>query len=313
MEFLYLAIGILGLVISSHYIVKGAKNIAHFFNISELFIGLTIISIGTSLPEIAVNVASGFSTLNGVDASGIAVGNVIGSALSLFTIILGTIVVFRVIPISQNNLKRDATALILSVLVVLLVCLDLKITRMEGGILILLYVVYLFSLRTDGKLFKKIFNGESKKSLTWDIVLVIGGLVLVVYSSKTVVESGMQIANIFNVEKSLIGILLIGLGTGLPELTISLAATLKKSYHLAIGNLLGSNVCDLLLSLGAGAVIAGFGVSEGLLRFDIPFLFFAFLLTIAFFVRKEKLERKEGIALILVYLIYLVAKLKLGV
>lgn len=309
MDFLFLILGIIGLGISAHYIVRGVKNIAKFFKISELFIGLTIISLGTSLPEIAVNVVSALNKLKGVDASGIAVGNVVGSAINQFTIIIGILAVVHYVVVSKRSIKRDGFVLLGAIVVLFLMAFDLEITRLEGAFLIIFYLFYLFSLRGECNVYKKLKGRRPKGELTWDFLFLIGGLMLISFSSKMVVESAISISHVFRISEVTIGLLVVGLGTGLPELTISLFAVLKKSYRLAVGNLIGSNICDLMLSLGIGSSIAGFAVDEKLLKFDIPFLFFLSIIVLLFLKTKYRLEKKEGIVLLIIYLLYVGFKL----
>lgn len=309
MDFLYLILGIAGLGISAHYIVRGVKNIANFFKISELFIGLTVISIGTSLPEIAVNIVSGINKLKGIDASGIAVGNVIGSAINQFTIIIGLLAVIHYVVVSRRSIKRDGMVLLGMIAVLFFMAMDLQISRVEGVFLITFYLFYLFSLKGECNVYEKIRGRRPKGELLWDLLFLAGGLMLISFSSKMVVESAISISHVFNISEATVGVLVIGLGTGLPELTISLFAVLKKSYRLAVGNLIGSNICDLMLSLGIGSSIAGFGVEKNLLLFDIPFLFLLTILVLLFLRSKHRLEKREGVVLLIIYLLYVGFKL----
>lgn len=303
MEFIYLILGIAGLGISAHFIVRGVKNIAEYFKISELFIGLTIISLGTSLPEISVNIVSAVNKLHGIDASGIAVGNIIGSAINQFTIILGILAFLHYIVVSERSVKRDGIALLSAIIVVFLMGLDLEISRLDGIILIILYILYVFNLKgeLDGI---KTSGRRPKKDLIWDIMALLGGLLLISFSSKIVVDNSILIAQMLHIRETIIGLLVLGLGTGLPELTIALFAIYKKSYRLAVGNLIGSNICDLLISLGIGSSISGFNVDPELIYFDIPFLFLLSIAVLLFFKSGHKLKRKEGLALILIYFLY---------
>ena len=311
MDIIFLFFGILGLVVSAHYVVKASTNLANYFKVSELFVGLTVVSIGTSLPEIAVSIASGINKLKGIDASAIAIGNVIGSALSLSTLFLGIIVLFGTIKISKRSIKRDGIALIATIIILFLIILDLKVTRLEAAILIIFYVFYLFNLKGEARLYKNPQGRRPKMYLFFDSLLLVGGLALIIYSSNTVVHASVNIAKFFNIKESIIGLLIIGIGTNLPELTVSIGAMLKKSYRLAAGNIIGSNIANLLLSLGAGALIAGFTVDIKILTFDILFLFFATILVLVFFSRNKKLSGREGVILILIYIVYVWFKLTL--
>lgn len=313
MEFLFLIFGIAGLIIGSNLVIKGAKNLAHYLRVSELFIGLTFVAIGTSLPEIAVNVASGVNKLYGADTSGIAVGNIIGSSLNLFTIILGSIAIFSNIYISKRFFKRDAVFLLASVFVFFIMAVDLKITRFEGIVLVVFYIYYIYSLRHSEEIVSKEKERRKKVNLFLDVLLLIGGIALVIYSSNTVVSFGIIAAKTLNIPETLIGIIIVSLGTSLPELSISFLGIIKKTHFLSLGNLMGSVVCNVLLALGLGSAISGFVVNKNLVFFDIPFLFFALLVALLFLRRKERLFKWEASILVCIYFIYLGIKIVFGV
>lgn len=311
MDFLFLIVGLAGLLISSNLIIRAARNLANFLRVSELFVGLTFVAIGTSLPEIAVNVASGIKKLGGIDASGIAVGDVVGASINLFTIILGLISILgTIIIVSRKKYFRDTFALLFTVLVFFIMSLDYKITRVEGIILLLLYVFYLYNLGHDELTVARSKEKRRKPvHLLLDISLLVGGIALIIYSSNTVVSGGVAVARNFQISDALIGLLIVGLGTSLPELSISFLGILKKSYQLSLGNLMGSVVCNFLLAAGLGATISGFNVEKSIVSFDVPFLFFILLLALLFLKRKERIFKWEGLILVLIYLIYLGSKL----
>lgn len=310
MEFLYLILGIIGLLISSNLVVRGAKNLANFFNVSELFIGLTVVALGTSLPEIAVNIMSGFNNLKGIEASGIAIGNIIGESLNLFTFGLGLIAIISTVIISRKFFNRDSVVLLVTVVIFFVMALDFRITRFEGITLILIYFIYLYFLHHHEKISPKKGGRKKPAHPFLDFSLLSGGLVLVLYSSSTVVKNGILVAESFGVPETLIAIFVISLGTSLPEVTVSLYSAIKKSYQLSIGNLMGSVTCDMLLTLGAGASIAGFNVEKKLVFFDIPFLFFTLVIALLLLRKGGRLLKWEGAILIFIYLIYLSLKFK---
>lgn len=309
MEFVYLILGLGGLIISSNLVIRGARNLANFLYVSELFIGLTFVAIGTSLPEIAVNIASGINNLKGIESSGVAVGNIIGASLNLFTLILGGVTLLGCVYASQKNLMRDGLTLLFAVLIFFVMAFDLRITRIEGIVLVLFFLFYIYNLRHDEVLDRKPKKRRKPVHVLLDILLLTGGIALIIYSSNTVVNSSLSISEYFNIPKTFIGIFIIGLGTSLPELSIALFGAIKKAHLLYVGTLMGSVVCNTLLALGSGAILNGFNVDKNLLYFDIPYLFFTILLAFLFLRRKERLEKTEGIVLISVYLIYLVVKI----
>ena len=307
-ELLLLIMGIAGLWIGAESVVHGSENIAKFFKLSPLLIGLTIVSIGTSLPEIAVSVAGGLERLRGIETSGIVVGNALGSCLNLITILLGIIgVVGGILIITKRELIRDGLMLLGSIVFFFFVSLDGKLTRLEGAIMITIYIIYFINLFREERIKEK----RREPTRIWtDIIALVAGLAIVIISSKMTVDNGVFLAQMWGIRESLVGILIVGLGTGLPELAVSLTAIRHKNIAIAVGNLIGSNICDLLFSLGLGTVISGFIVGKNLLKFDIPFMFGAAVLILLLFRRKMRLKRKEAILLILVYIVYAGLKLK---
>jgi cation:H+ antiporter len=307
-ELLLLIIGLAGLWLGAELVVKGSQNLARFFKISELVIGLTVVSIGTSLPEIAVSISGGLGRLAGIETSGIVVGNALGSCLNVITIIMGIAGLVGALLITKRELLRDGLMLAVSIILFFVVSYDLKITRFEGFILIIVYGLYILNLLREEKLYEKIKRPELH--LLWDIISLVAGLFFVVYASKMVVLNGVGLAGIWGIKESMIGILIIGLGTGLPELAVSVSALWRKSTGIAIGNLIGSNICDLLLSLGLGTVISGFIVDSSLLRFDVIFVFFTALAVLFLLRSGRRLTKKEAVMLIVIYVVYLGLKLQ---
>ena len=308
-ELILLILGLGGLWLGAELVVKGSQNIARFFKISELFIGLTIVSIGTSLPEMAVSIAGGFQKLAGMATSGIVVGNAIGSCLNQISIILGIVgVVGGVLLITKRELRREGLMLIASIVIFFVFAFDGTLTRFEGLIMIIIYILYFISLFREEKIYEKIRRPQL--NLLWDVTSIVAGLLIIIYASKTVIGNGVSLAHMWGVKESLIGILLVGLGTGLPELAVSITAILRKSTAIAVGNIIGSNICDLLFSLGLGTIIAGFAVNHNLIWFDIPIMFALAVIVLLLFRNQRRLKRKEALLLIAIYLIYLIFKLK---
>ena len=308
-ELILLILGLGGLWLGAELIVRGSQNIARFFKISELFIGLTIVSIGTSLPEIAVSIAGGFQRLTGVETSGIVVGNAVGSCLNQISIILGIVgLVGGILLITKRELRREGLMLLGSIAIFFVFSFDGVLTKFEGAVMIIIYIIYFISLFREEKIYEKIKRPQI--DLLWDIVSIVAGLLLIIYASKVVVGNGVSLAHMWGVKESLIGILLVGLGTGLPELAVSLTAIARKSTAIAVGNIIGSNICDLLFSLGLGTMISGFIVNHNLIWFDIPIMFGIALIVLLLFNRSKRLKRKEAIILIALYIIYLAFKLK---
>ncbi len=298
---LLLIMGIAGLWIGAESVVNGSENIARFLKMPPLLIGLTIVSIGTSIPEIAVSVVGGLERLRGIETSGIVVGNTIGSCLTLITLLIGIVGLFGTLLITKRELMRDGMMLLGSIVLFFLVAIDGNITKLEGAIMLIVYIVYFVNLFREERQREK---RRKEMHILSDVIALIAGLVIVIVASKMVVDNGIILSELWGIKESLIGILFLGLGTGLPELAVSISAIRRKAIGLAVGNMIGSNICDILFALGLGSVISGFAVGRGLLKFDIPIMFGVTLLTLLLFRSKLRLKRKEAILLILVYCVY---------
>lgn len=304
-EIALIIVGLLGLWFGSDVVVEAARNIARRIGISELIIGLTITSIGTSLPEISTNLAAGFSTASGTDASGIAVGNIIGSELSQITIILGIVGFIATLTTTKKSLRRDGIMMLMAFLIMYLVCSDGHVNPDEGKILVLIYITYLGLLCIQEKVVGK-FRGsrEPKRKTLWDAAKILVGAGIVIYAANILVYNGVILAEEMNISESLIG-LFVGLGTSLPELSVSIKALMKHAGSLSLGNLMGSNITDPLLSFGLGASVGGVNVSQTVLEFDFIYWGMATLIALLLLFNHLNLNRKESSILILLYVFFL--------
>lgn len=307
LEWLVLIFGLAGLLIGSGLVIEGAQRIAKALNINELIIGLTVVSIGTSLPEIATTMAAAFERLGGIETSGIVIGNIIGSNISNITLILGIVGFFAILKISRKSLKRDGTMLITAMILFTIAAVDGIITKAEGAFLIVLNIFYLLYLSKTERIVEKIKSPQSKNPLI-DFVMILVGIAIVIYTSDIVVSQGILIARTYGMPELSIG-LLIGLGTSLPELTVSLVALLKGRSELAIGNIIGSNINNLLFVLGMGAVVSEFIVDASAIMWDIPIMIAVTLLALLFLYRKHGVTKIEGAFLIICYISYMVLRL----
>lgn len=308
-EVLFLIIGLTGLWLGSGLAIDFGRKLAKALKISTLIIGLTVTSVGTSLGEIITNIVAGYHRLQGVETSGLAVGTVIGSNISLITFVLGFCGFFTVYYLERkkSSMKRDWSMLFLAIGIMFLFSFDdRKIDFIEAGIMILVYGIYIVLLFKQEDVFEKVAdsqNNRHKLMLLFDLFMVLIGVFIVIYSANFVIGNGILITNKFNIGEELVGIL-IGFGTSLPELTISLHSIYKGAHGLSIGNLIGSGITDPLLSLGVGALIAPIAVDGMALFFDIPFMFVSTLMAWIFFMRGGKLDKFEASILVLFYFVF---------
>lgn len=312
-EVLFLIAGVIGLWFGSGIAIDFGKRIAEALKISTLIIGLTVTSVGTSLGEIVTNIVAGYHRLHGIETSGLAIGTVIGSNISLITFVLGFCGFFTVYYLEKkkSSMKRDWSMLFLAIGLMFLFSLDdRRIDFIEAGIMVLVYGIYVFLLFRQEEVFEKVGNSRNnrhKMALLFDLVMVFAGVAIVIYSANLIVDKGVLIANKLMISEELVGVL-IGFGTSLPELSISLHSIYKGAHGLSIGNLIGGGITDPLLSLGGGALISPVLVDKTALFFDMPFMFISTLIAWLFFMRGGKLDRVEAGMLVSLYFVFVWVK-----
>ncbi len=331
LSILFLILGFFGLYFGAKFVIISLENIADRLNISHIMVGLTILSIGTSLPEIAVSIMGGIDKILGIDPyiDGIVIGNKVGSFLTQITVIIGILAVSQPIFVSKWELRREGPMLLISVLVFLFFSLDGILTQFEALIMIIIYLIYLIFViwsekhlqkikieskkiekeRLDAVSFEPVKSPRKKSSLARDIGIFLVGLIVLIIAAETTLLSAHDLSKEFHIPENVIGILLVGFGTSLPELIADLTAIRRGSFGLAIGDILGSNVCDILLATGSGAILINFNVPVIILVFDIPILFLALFLVLYLLWTEKTLKRWEGSLLIGFYSVYVILKL----
>ncbi|MDA1196390.1 MAG: calcium/sodium antiporter [Nanoarchaeota archaeon] len=319
----FMLAGIVGLYLGSGYLVDAAKRIARLLNISDTLVGLTIISIGTSIPEIMTNFTSGLKIRSGIEASGIAMGTNVGSDITQITFILGITALLGVLYADKSLFTRDGPMVLFALGLLYVFSLTGNVFEFwEGMVMIILYLGYLGLLTRDSSLVK-----QSKKEIEATKVkgegimhyLQNGGLCILSFgilfvSTELVVGSAIKLAGLWGVSQSFIGVLIVGVGTGLPELSTSVRAALQKAQGISLGTIVGSNITNPMLALGVGAIASGTGilVHPDLLRFDIPYLFVVTLLALGLIWHKGQIGRGEmwkGVLLIFAYVLFVFLKI----
>ena len=312
---LLLLAGLLLIVFGADFLVDGASSVARKFGLSEFVIGLTIVGMGTSAPEMVV------SFIGAVQGNAnIAIGNVVGSNILNTLLILGLTALILPIGISPENRKRDIPTNIF--ITVLLICLGLEATffgigtnglsRLDGGILLCCFLIYMF-LSFKGN-HPDETEQEGKQFSTWlSLLMIVGGLAALIIGGNLFVDNATLLARSLGVSDKFIAITILAGGTSLPELATCLVAAIKKKGQLALGNIIGSNVFNLLLILGGSALISPLSFA-GMTAVDLGVLLLSslVLLTAAFVGRKDEIDRLDGaffLALWIAYMTYLVVKL----
>jgi len=315
MAFLLAVAGLFLLVIGANWLVGGASRIAYTLGVSELVVGLTIVAIGTSAPELAISVATALQIENGsltrIEGSELILGNVIGSNISNLGLILGLSALVAAILVSQSILREEYAWMAGASLAIALLTLDGNLNRLEG--LLLLVGLVVFSAvqyrvaRRQSQSAQNPTDGSEKPapltmtSLALNGAQIIGGSAFLIVGSDLLVRGATELARELGVSDYVIGLTLVAIGTSLPELVTSMVASLRKESALIVGNILGSNIYNLLLILSAGALVTDLSVDDSVRTLQIPLLLGITFLLVPIIRRESQISRLEGGVLLAAY------------
>jgi cation:H+ antiporter len=298
-----LIFGLIVLIIGGNLLLKSAVSISMKFGIPRLLIGMTVVSLATSAPELIVSIKSAVK-----GSPDLAISNVLGSNIANLGLVLGITILFSPINISKSVYKKEWPIMMFSALYFLIVILDGVITKIEGGILVcflIITIISLIKLRDKNEVEDQLKNEDSIiKSI---IILFFGGLFLF-YGSEWFIDGAIQLANSFGISERIIGITVVSVGTSIPELVTSLVAVFNKEKSISLGNLLGSNIFNVFAVLGITSLVTPLSVlDQNIIDFDIYVMLFfaALILPLIFFPKKLVLGRKEGLIILLFYSFYL--------
>ncbi len=308
MEIILLILGLAGLWLGTEMTIHGAVSVAHRFGVPEFIVGVVILSIGSDLPELAIAIDAGIRNLAGGDYSDVVVGSALGSSLGQIGFVLGVAGLLAYLTLPKGVVYRHGATLLGSLLLVALFGWDGEVTATEGFALLLVYAIYLVALLNE-------INGSEGPEQLPDapikrsIVYLVVGLIIVVGSAELTVQSAVSVAEMLGMSDAVVAVLLIGLGSSLPELTISIVAVMKGHHRMSVGNLIGSNVFDTLVPIGAAAVIAPLSFDNSMLRFEVPYLFFVTTVVLFFFLYKRGIQRWEAAVVLGLYCVYVLVRL----
>jgi cation:H+ antiporter len=311
MTILFLLLGLVLLVAGGELLVRGAVQLAERFRISPLLIGLTLVGFGTSTPELVTSLQAAFA-----GSPGIAVGNVVGSNIANILFILGlTAIIFPVV-IAKETFKRDGIVLALSTLMCLGAVLYGYLTPVLGVIFVASlagYIYYAFRQERQSNAAADAASGgvsdapsPSAPMIALDLLFVIGGLALTILGARFLVTSAIEIARDFNVSETIIGLTIVAVGTSLPELVTSVMAALRKHSDIAFGNIVGSNIYNVLGILGVTAIIKPIDVPPQIASLDIWVMIGATVLLIITATSRWRIGRVEGGIMLAAYVGYCV-------
>ena len=311
MAILLFIVGLVFLIIGAEALVRGSSRLAAVLGISPLVIGLTVVAFGTSSPELAVSVKSALS-----NQASITVGNVIGSNIFNVLFILGLSALIVPLVVSQQLVRLDVPLMIALSVIVLILSLDENLSRADGLMLVAGLAIYLWFLihqsrRESAEVreeYAKEFGTERYAKSSWvkNIVLILGGLALLVLGSHWLVDSAVSFAQYLGVSELVVGLTIVAAGTSLPEVVTSVIATIRGERDIAVGNVVGSSIFNIMAVLGLAGIVAptGIEVSTAVIRFDMPVMIVSALACLPVFFTGGVISRQEGALLLGYYVAY---------
>lgn len=315
---LILVIGFVLLIKGADFFVEGSSSVAKKFHVPAMLIGMTIVAMGTSLPECAVSVTASLANNNSL-----AVSNVIGSNIFNLMVVCGACALFSPLTIRQDTLKKEfPLSIICAALMLVLGYIGMTLGHIDGIIFLVLFVGYLLWMiqsakkaraavlsdpAQSGQIEQSEFVEENIAILpTWkSLVFIIGGMIAIKFGGDFVVDGASSIASSMGLSQTLIGLTIVAMGTSLPELVTSLVAAKKGEVDMALGNVIGSDIFNILFVLGIATVISPISfLMENVI--DIILLIIMSVIVLAFAWTKQQINRKEGILMLLMYAAYMV-------
>lgn len=315
--YLFLVIGFVLLIKGADLFVDGSAGFAKILKVPSILIGLTIVALGTSLPECAVSITAGISGNNDI-----AISNVIGSNFFNLLVVCGFCSMIKPLPIDRNTLKKEFPFSIFAGILLLFLAADYllhgkktvnQVSRTDGIILLVLFAFFLGNMiknamkaRSEEIVIEaKKDNEEKEKSVIECILLALIGIVAIKYGGDMVVNSASGIATTFGLTQNLIGLTIVAVGTSLPELVTSVVAARKGESDMAVGNVVGSNIFNILLILGISSSLHPIAVSMNNI-YDLIFLSVTNIVVWAFAYKGGKIKRLHGCGMVALYIIYMI-------
>jgi cation:H+ antiporter len=306
--YILLFIGGVGvLYFGAEWLVRGTATLAAHLGVSPIVLGLTVVALGTSAPELVVSLVATFGGVPDV-----AVGNVMGSNLANLGLILGISALVKPLTVSARVVTREVPVMLLLTAVLLPVIWDLQISRFEGFFLLTLLAAYLAfvlqAVKGEGEevlaefqQFAEETTEPDAKGFTWDFMLVVAGVIGLVLGGVAIVESATQIATLLGISPLLIGVTVVAVGTSLPELATSIVAAFRNEADIAVGNVIGSNVFNLAAILGTTAALKPLEVNPKVLEVHFPAVMILSVMLVPLVRANLVIRRREGVILLATY------------
>ena len=299
---IFLIIGSAMLFYGAEFIVKGGSRLARYFGLSPIVIGLTVVAFGTSLPELVVSIVAAIG-----GSSPIAIGNVVGSNIANVGLVLGISSLIFPIKINLSQIKNDLIIYIFVCLMFSAFCMNGSISRQEGLILflsVLIYTWYSFYY-SSSKNNDEDVNDKNPSNLRMLFILIISGITLLSFGANLFVKGAIDIARYFGISEIVIGMTIVALGTSLPELATSVIASLRKEHAISIGNIVGSNLFNLLSVIGIVSLLSPIESPKEILFFEIPYMIIYGLILFPIGMLKQPIHRLTAAFLLIGYLLFI--------
>ena len=308
MTILLAFIGLVLLIVGADLLVRGASTLAAAVGISPLVVGLTVVAFGTSAPELAVSIKAALA-----HEGDVAMGNVVGSNIMNVLLILGMSAVIAPLLVNRQLILLDVPVMIAAAIAVFMMAKDGEISQIDGAILVAMLLLYMTVLIVRSRR-ENIGRGAAEstpklrgsKQVILNLIFMISGLAMLVFGADWLVNGAVALANALHVDQLVISLTIVAIGTSLPETATSLMATWRGQRDIAVGNVVGSNIFNLLSIVGIASIVQPLDVSNQLLRFDLPIMLIVCIACWPIFWMGRRIMRVEGVVFLLGYISYTV-------
>jgi cation:H+ antiporter len=310
LDFLIVIVGIIAVFLTAHYAIKSSINIAQHFKLSDEFIGMTILAIGTSLPEVITHIIGSLKIISHPEKmnelSALVIGTNVGSDIFQQNFLVGLVAVITALSVQRKHLLKDVGGLLGASVILLFFSYNGIISRVEGAVLFIGYILYLYLLRRygDDDSLEAISKIDDPKLIS-DITILTISFIIMALCANEVLDSSVAIVEDLNISSSFFGIIVLGIAAALPELTTAITAGRKKKTALSTGVLIGSNVTNPLFALGSGALISTYTVPYAVIFYDLPVKIVTAILIYLMLWKGRTMKKSSGMLLIVLYLVYI--------